>query len=77
MRRGGAVSPGLGAGGGRNGFGGRNLLLIREGKQYCLDFNNLKHKSIVLKPGDSIQVEQKGIVDRWKGSEERVKDLLR
>lgn len=71
------VIQALDAAGGHDEFGGRNLLLIREGKQYCLDFDNLKHKSIVLKPGDSIQVEQKGIVDRWKGSEERVRDLLK
>lgn len=61
--------------GGLNDFGGRNLFLIRDGKQYCLDFKNLSHKSIVLHPGDSIQVEQKGILDRWKGSESNVKKL--
>lgn len=62
--------------GGRNEFGGRNLFLIRDGKQYCLDFTRLRHKNIVLRPGDSIQVEQKGILDRWKGQEETVRKLM-
>lgn len=63
--------------GGRNEFGGRNVLLFREGKQYILDFNNLAHKNATLKPGDTLQVEQKGaIVDGWKGNENQVKKLL-
>lgn len=62
--------------GGRNDFGGRNLFLLRDGKQICLDFTKLAHKNIVLRPGDSIQVEQKGIIDRWKGSEETVRKLM-
>ncbi|MES2475263.1 MAG: polysaccharide biosynthesis/export family protein [Verrucomicrobiota bacterium] len=61
--------------GGRNDFGGRNLFLIRDGKQVCLDFTNLAHKNIVLRPGDSIQVDQKAILDRWKGKEQAVKSL--
>lgn len=70
------VIQAIDAAGGRNDFGGRNLYLIREGKQTCLDFTNLAHKNIVLKPGDSIQVEQKGVLDRWKGTEEAVAKLL-
>lgn len=70
------VIQAIDAAGGRNDFGGRNLFLIRAGKQYCLDFTKLSHKSIVLRPGDSIQVEQKGVIDRWKGSEETVKKLM-
>ena len=62
--------------GGRNDFGGRNLFLIREGKQYCLDFTKLSHKNIVLRPGDSIQVDQKAILDRWKGQDDIVKKLM-
>ena len=62
--------------GGRDDFGGRNLFLIREGKQYCFDFTNLGHKNIVLRPGDSIQVEQKGVLDRWKGQDAIVKKLM-
>jgi protein involved in polysaccharide export with SLBB domain len=62
--------------GGRNDFGGRNLFLIRDGKQVCLDFTKLAHKNIILRPGDSIQVEQKGILDRWKGQEDAVKPLM-
>ena len=62
--------------GGRNDFGGRNLFLIREGKQYCLDFTQLSHKNIVLRPGDSIQVDQKAILDRWKGQDDIVKKLM-
>lgn len=62
--------------GGRNEFGGRNLMLLRDGKQYCLDFNNLAHKNLILRPGDSIQVEQKSIVDRWRGNHDAVKHLL-
>jgi protein involved in polysaccharide export with SLBB domain len=68
----------LDAAGGQNEFGGRNVLLFREGKQYTLDYNNLAHKNIVLKPGDSMQVEPKGaIMDRWKGNDERVRDLMK
>lgn len=71
------VIQALDAAGGRNDFGGRNLLLIRMGKQYCLDFKQLKHKGIALEPGDSIQVEQKGaVIDRWKGNDENVAPLL-
>ncbi len=70
------VIQAIDAAGGRNPFGGRNLLLIRGGKQYCLDFLNLKHKNIRLLPDDSLQVEQKGVIDRWKGNEETVKALL-
>ena len=62
--------------GGRNDFGSRNLFLIRDGKQYCLDFTKLSHKNIVLRPGDSIQVEQKGVLDRWKGQDAAVKKLM-
>ena len=62
--------------GGRSDFGGRNLFLIREGKQYCLDFTNLSHKNIILRPGDSIQVDQKGVLDRWKGQDDFVKKLI-
>ncbi|RYD39412.1 MAG: hypothetical protein EOP85_15995 [Verrucomicrobiaceae bacterium] len=70
------VIQAIDAAGGRNEFGGRNLYLIREGKQTCLDFTNLAHKSIVLKPGDSLQVEQKGVLDRWKGTDEAVGKLM-
>ena len=62
--------------GGRNDFGSRNLFLIRDGQQYCLDFTKLSHKNIVLRPGDSIQVEQKGVLDRWKGQDAIVKKLI-
>ncbi len=75
-RKGMTVIQALDAAGGRNDFGGRNLLLLRGGKQYCLDFLNLKHKNIQLLPDDSLQVEQKGVLDRWKGSDEAVKVLL-
>lgn len=68
----------LDAAGGQNEFGGRNVQLFREGKQYTIDFNNLAHKNIVLKPDDSIHVEQKGaLMDRWKGTDERVRELLK
>ncbi|MGL4398689.1 MAG: polysaccharide biosynthesis/export family protein [Luteolibacter sp.] len=70
------VIQAIDAAGGRNDFGSRNLFLIRGGKQYCLDFTNLRHKNIVLLPGDSIQVDQKGVLDRWKGNEETVKLLM-
>lgn len=70
------VLQALDAAGGRNEFGGRNLLLFRDGHQYCLDFNNLRHKNIVLHPGDSLQVEQKGIIDRWQGQDAAVKKLI-
>jgi protein involved in polysaccharide export with SLBB domain len=76
FRKGMSVIQAIDNAGGRNDFGSRNLMLLREGKQYCLDFTNLKHKNIVLRPGDSIQVEQKGVLDRWKGREETVRKLM-
>ena len=76
FRKGMTVIQALDAAGGRNDFGGRNLLLLRGDKQYCLDFLNLKHKGIRLLPDDSLQVEPKGVLDRWKGSEEAVRPLL-
>ena len=69
------VIQALDAAGGRNDFGSRNVILLRAGKQYCLDFNNLKHKNVELQPNDSLQVEQEGVIDRWKGNEEAVKPL--
>jgi len=76
FRKGMTVIQAIDAAGGRNEFGGRNLLLIRQGSQYCLDFTNLNHKNIVLRPGDSLQVEQKGVLDRWRGKEANVNKLL-
>ncbi|GAA5119796.1 SLBB domain-containing protein [Luteolibacter yonseiensis] len=75
FRKGMTVIQAIDAAGGRNEFGGRNLLLLRDGKQYCLDFTNLAHKNIVLLPNDSIQVEQKQVFDKWKGTEEAVRKL--
>ncbi len=54
FRKGMTVIQAIDAAGGRNEFGGRNLFLLRDGKQICLDFTNLAHKNIVLLPGDSI-----------------------
>ena len=76
FRKGMTVIQALDAAGGRNDFGSRNVILLRGGKQYCLDFQKLKHKNIELLPNDSLQVEQKGVIDRWKGNEETVKPLL-
>jgi protein involved in polysaccharide export with SLBB domain len=77
FRKGMTVIQVIDAAGGRNDFGGRNLLLFREGRQHCLDFANLSHKNLVLRPGDSLQVEQKGVlVDRWHGTDAAVKKLL-
>jgi protein involved in polysaccharide export with SLBB domain len=70
------VIQALDAAGGRNDFGSRNVMLIRGDQQYCIDFHNLKHKNIVLLPNDSLQVEMKGVIDRWKGTDESVKPLL-
>lgn len=76
FRKGMTVIQALDAAGGRNEFGGRNLFLLRDGKQYCLDFTVLAHKNIVLLPNDSIQVDQKAVFDKWKGNEESVKKLM-
>ncbi len=76
FRKGMTVIQAIDNAGGRNDFGSRNLFLLRDGKQYCLDFTNLSHKNIVLRPGDSIQVEQKGVLDRWKGSDQTVRKLM-
>lgn len=77
FRKGMTVIQAIDAAGGRGDFGGRNLLLFREGRQYCLDFTNLAHKNIRLQPGDSLQVEQKGVVDRWRGNDAKIRDLIR
>ncbi|RYD49001.1 MAG: hypothetical protein EOP83_25730 [Verrucomicrobiaceae bacterium] len=76
FRKGMTVIQALDAAGGSNDFGSRNIILLRAGKQYCLDFKNLKHKNIELQPNDSLQVEQESVIDRWKGSDEAVKPLL-
>ncbi|MCW1922724.1 polysaccharide biosynthesis/export family protein [Luteolibacter arcticus] len=76
FRKGMTVIQALDAAGGRNDFGSRNVMLLRAGKQYCLDFQKLAHKNIELLPNDSIQVEQKGVIDRWKGTEDNVKVLM-
>jgi len=75
FRKGMTVIQAIDAAGGRNDFGGRNLFLLRDGKQYCLDFTNLAHKNIVLMPNDSIQVDQRAVFDKWKGNEESLKKL--
>lgn len=67
----------LDAAGGRDDFGGRNVILFRNGRQYCLDFRNLAHKNAVLEAGDSLQVDPKpALLDRWKGTDEQVKGLF-
>lgn len=77
-RQGITVVQALNAAGGRDDFAGRNVMLIRNGKSIWLDYSNLKHKNIVLQPNDALQVEIRGpILDRWKGSEDSVKVLLK
>ncbi len=76
FRKGMTVLQAIDNAGGRNEFGSRNVFLLRDGKQYCLDFTNLAHKNIALRPGDSLQVEQKGVLDRWKGKEALLKPLM-
>ncbi|WP_379709660.1 polysaccharide biosynthesis/export family protein [Haloferula chungangensis] len=77
FRQGMTVIQALDAAGGRDQYAGRNMLLLRGRKQYCIDFKQLAHKGIVLRANDSIQVEMKpAFIDRWKGSDEAVKPLL-
>ena len=77
FRDGMTVLNAIDAAGGRDDFGGRNVLLIRGGKEYCLDFKQLKHLSIRVRENDSLQVVPKpALVDRWKGNEAAVKPLL-
>lgn len=71
------VLQAIDAAGGRDEFGGRNVFLIRGGRQYCLDFKQLAHLNIVVEPDDSLRVDQKGIIDRWKGTPERVDELMK
>lgn len=75
------VIQAIDAAGGMNEFASRNLYLIRDGKQYCIDFTNLRHKNIELRPNDSLQVSQKGplgnLGDNWKGKEEALKGLVK
>ncbi|WP_367874320.1 polysaccharide biosynthesis/export family protein [Luteolibacter sp. Populi] len=77
-RQGLTVVQALNAAGGRDDFAGRNVMLIRAGTSYWLDYSNLKHKNIVLLPNDALQVEPRGaITDGWKGNDEMVKPLLK
>lgn len=77
FRQGMSVIQALDAAGGRDQFAGRNILLLRGDKQYCIDFRQLTHKGIVLKANDSLQVEMKpAFIDRWKGDDETVKQLM-
>ncbi len=77
FREGLTVLQAIDAAGGRDEFGGRNLYLIREGKQYCLDFKQLAHLNIELEPDDSLRVDDKpAFIDRWKGTPERVAELM-
>ncbi len=77
FRDGMTVLNAIDAAGGRDDFGGRNILLIRGKKEYCLDFKQLDHLNIKIKADDSLRVVAKpALVDRWKGNEEQVKALL-
>lgn len=77
FRQGMTVIQALDAAGGRNEFASRNILLLRDRKQYVLDFRKLAHKNVELQAGDSLQVEQKPpLIDRWKGSDKAVAPLL-
>lgn len=63
--------------GGPDEFAGRNIILIREGSQYVLDFNQLDHLNIILEPNDSLRIDQKpALFDRWKGTPEGVAPLM-
>ncbi|MGB6221324.1 polysaccharide biosynthesis/export family protein [Haloferula sp.] len=77
FRQGMTVIQALDAAGGRDSFGGRNVLLLRDSRQYCLDFKQLTHKSITLRANDTLQVEMKAaLIDRWKGSDKAVRALM-
>ncbi|WP_035614631.1 SLBB domain-containing protein [Haloferula sp. BvORR071] len=77
-RQGLTVVRAINGAGGRDDFASRNVLLIRNGKSYWIDYTKLEHKNIVLLPNDALQVDQHGaITDRWKGSDESVKPLLK
>jgi protein involved in polysaccharide export with SLBB domain len=77
FRDGMSVLEAIHAAGGRTEFGSRNVMLIRAGRQICLDFDQLAHKNIVLESNDALTVAQKGIIDRWKGTAEAVAPLLK
>ncbi|MEM9236970.1 MAG: polysaccharide biosynthesis/export family protein [Verrucomicrobiota bacterium] len=77
FRQGMTVVQAINAAGGRDQFGGRNIELIRAGKQYVLDYKQLRHKNVVLRADDALMVAMRpAIIDRWKGDPERVKGLL-
>lgn len=77
FREGLTVLQAIDAAGGRDEFGGRNLFLIRKGNQYCLDFKQLAHLNLELEPDDSLRVDEKpAFIDRWKGTPERVAELM-
>ena len=76
FRKGMTVLQALDAAGGCDEFAGRNIMLIRGGKQYCLDFKKLDHKNLQVRQGDSLQVEMRpALLDKWKGSEQALKGL--
>ena len=76
-RKGMTVVQAIDAAGGRDDFGGRNITLIRRGKQHLLDFNLLAHLNIQVLADDSVRVEAKGVIDRWRGTTEAVAPLLK
>ena len=78
FRQGLTVLQALNAAGGLDPFAGRNVMLMRAGKQYCLDFKQLAHKNIELEANDTLQVEQRpALLDRWKGSADRIAILMK
>ncbi len=77
FRQGMTLLKALDAAGGGDQFASRNVILFRGGQQFTLDFKRLDHKNIELKPGDSLQVQQKpAFLDRWSGTDAAVKPLL-
>jgi len=76
FRQGMTMLEAINAAGGRDAFGSRNVMLFRGGRQYCLDFEKLHHKNVMLHASDSVNVEQNSLIDRWKGKEEQLRALF-
>ncbi len=76
-RKGMTIIQAIDAAGGRDEFGGRNVTLLRRGKQYPLDFHRLDHLNIPVLADDSVRVEAKAVFDRWRGDDASVAPVLK
>lgn len=71
------VLQAINAAGGINQFGGRDIVLVREGKRYRLDFERPAHMNIKVRPKDLLDVEMKYFrPEQWKGRYGDIKQVM-